>query len=1019
MVTTPDTYPVWKTAKPVVVTNGDVLRYRYAIYSGGKFVEFETAVTRKVAADFTPDDDSVMEAGDCDMVVADTFGNGDRGASNSPNDETSELAGTVLDDALAEGDMDQESFDITSTSLKRESVMDETLESVKRVFLVNYNLPVKIRQNIEKEWIVEWDRDQLSARSEKSIADKMEAVWVGVVTGVMIESSEAKEAAKYVRTDSLDDGQRRTLVEKLTSMSCHPVFVSEETHDAFNVGFCKSVLWPLMHNAQALTHLQEQMRNHQKMWLGYQKVNQLIAAMVCALYKKGDSIWVHDYHLSLLPDAIRSRLVGLSPTIIFFFHCPFPTSEVWRSLPTRTNLLKGVLAANVVGFHTFDHARHFLTACARFIGLQFHSQKGDLGVEYNGRHVMIVVNHVGVETDMVLRESKSEVVLEKAAALKAKHPGRTLIALHEYLQRLNGVTLALLAYERFLDNYPRHRDSVCFVLRCAEIDERLVDTEKSREEVTALVARLQKKHGEGVVDLLTYSTGINGYQNEFTMHDRLALWQACRILIKASVQEGLDKNPMEFVLTKQPPHEGVVMLSEFTTCCAVLNGAIRINPWDVKSVADTIDSALRMNRSERARRRARDEEYVKRRTASEWTYRVLKDADRAKQRGNITMLGAGANKNMGRIMRRGVRLLDPVMMTKSLQWSYKQHRPCLFIFDYGGTLISRENFDLNFKQEFFGVTRKAPDPITKQFLRLLCSSRNNVVFIVSGASAKVLSRNFGDIRGLGMVAENGMYFTWENDEKQLKMTGMAPNSSEPDVLSVKDDEREEDEDENQVSQPFAPKIFQGTHYNAHKQTEAEISTMGNWKTLARVQDFSEWKSIAIRILHNYSNRVAGSRVRLFDNYVSWDFRLSDPEWAKINANHLHEELREALVDYDVQIQVWKGSVNIIPSGMHKGNAVEYILKRVHSAYGRRPGTVCCFGDDAADESMFEVVQDYASEKMRPNALPSEKIKAAFTCIVGKNASKADFFVNGVDDVKALLEEMCRASGLNPESAKAY
>ena len=119
------------------------------------------------------------------------------------------------------------------------------------------------------------------------------------------------------------------------------------------------------------------------------------------------------------------------------------------------------------------------------------------------------------------------------------------------------------------------------------------------------------------------------------------------------------------------------------------------------------------------------------------------------------------------------------------------------------------------------------------------------------------------------------------------------------------------------------------------------------------------------------------------------------------------------------IQVWKGSVNIIPSGMHKGNAVEYILRRVHNAYGRRPGAVCCFGDDAADEAMFEVVQEYANRKMRPSQTLNAKVKSAFTCSVGKNASKADFFVNSVDDVKGMLEVMCSACGLNPEAAKAY
>ena len=292
--------------------------------------------------------------------------------------------------------------------------------SAKRVFLVTYNLPLVIRYTVEQEWDITWDLDQLSARSENSIADKMKTIWIGVVTGVFVESTK-----ENLRTGDLSNEQRRTLTLKLKKMDCYPVFVGSKVHVDFNIGFCKSVLWPLLHNAQALTHLNEQMRDYNKYWLGYQRVNQLIAARVTNLYEEGDFIWINDYHLSLLPQAIRKRLRSESVTIVIFFHVPFPTSEVFRSLPTRTEMLQGILAANVVGFHTFSHARHFLTACARYVGVGSQSQMGDLCINYEGRNVMVCTNHVGLEAAMISREAKSQSVLSKAKALQEKHAGRT------------------------------------------------------------------------------------------------------------------------------------------------------------------------------------------------------------------------------------------------------------------------------------------------------------------------------------------------------------------------------------------------------------------------------------------------------------------------------------------------------------------------------------------------------------------------------------------------------------------
>ena len=848
-------------------------------------------------------------------------------------------------------------------------------------------MPLVIRYTVEQEWDITWDLDQLSARSENSIADKMKTIWIGVVTGVFVEGTK-----ENLRTGDLSNEQRRTLTLKLKEMDCYPVFVGTKVHVDFNIGFCKSVLWPLLHNAQALTHLNEQMRDYKKYWLGYQRVNQLIAARVTNLYEEGDFIWINDYHLSLLPQAIRKRLRSESVTIVIFFHVPFPTSEVFRSLPTRTEMLQGILAANVVGFHTFSHARHFLTACARYVGVGSQSQMGDLCINYEGRNVMVCTNHVGLEAAMISREAKSQSVLSKAKALQEKHVGRTLFASFEWLQRLNGVTLTLLAYENFLETYPRRRANVCLVMRCAEINERRFDSDRTKRECEELVARIKRKFGEEVIDYESSSTGVNGYQFDFSRSDRLALWLASKVLIKTSVQEGLNMNPLEFVLVKEPPNKGVVVLSEFTTSCAVLNGAMRINPWDVKNVAETLYQALQAGEAECYKRRARDLEYICMRPSSEWTKRILLDAERTRRLEDTTDMEE-IRPGQYRVSRRGALKLEASVLLRTMASSRDEGRPCVFLFDYGGTLIERENSNMHFKREFFGVTRRAPTEMTKRWIRALCMNPMNAVFVVSGASAKVLNKNFGEIAGLGLAAENGMYFSWDSGEARKTRSGIKFS--------------EETDDDNQANQPFAPQMVRrkfpqnvGEYKNLNGKGEGISGRQ--WIALANSHDLSEWKGIAIPILQNYTGRCAGSRLRVSDHHLSWDFRLADPEWAKINAKHLQSELLEALSECDVNVEVWKGSVNVIPSNITKGLVVEHVLGEVQSIYGRRAGMVFCVGDDLADESMFEASLEYESEKLPRNRAD---LKQVFTCCVGKKPSVAEYYVNTVKEVQNLLRDL--------------
>lgn len=249
-----------------------------------------------------------------------------------------------------------------------------------------------------------------------------------------------------------------------------------------------------------------------KWWKAYQVVNRRFSEVVANLVSGGDIVWVHDYHLALLPrmlrearnepDVVSERKKVLSPAageeeavkpiqLVFFIHVPFPTSQVFRELEHGEALLEGMLHADVIGFHAFDHARHFLNAAKRILGLSHESLVGGLiGVRHRGTKVLVTVSNVSVETDIIDALLEFPSVKEDAAALQEKHKGRSIIAGIDVAQRLSGISLKLEAFERLLSDYPVWQAKVVLLQRCLIPGNRRVDEADTLREVRTLVQRV-------------------------------------------------------------------------------------------------------------------------------------------------------------------------------------------------------------------------------------------------------------------------------------------------------------------------------------------------------------------------------------------------------------------------------------------------------------------------------------------------------------------------------------------------
>ncbi|KAF0931116.1 hypothetical protein E2562_002475 [Oryza meyeriana var. granulata] len=183
----------------------------------------------------------------------------------------------------------------------------------------------------------------------------------------------------------------------VANFSCLPVYLPSDLHRRFYHGYCKHYLWPLLHYLLPLTPSSlGGLPFDRALYHSFLSANRAFADRLTEVLSPDDDlVWIHDYHLLALPTFLRKRFPRAK--VGFFLHSPFPSSEIFRTIPVREDLLRALLNADLVGFHTFDYARHFLSACSRLLGLDYQSKRGYIGIEYYGRTVTVKILPVGID----------------------------------------------------------------------------------------------------------------------------------------------------------------------------------------------------------------------------------------------------------------------------------------------------------------------------------------------------------------------------------------------------------------------------------------------------------------------------------------------------------------------------------------------------------------------------------------------------------------------------------------------
>ncbi|XP_023765538.1 alpha,alpha-trehalose-phosphate synthase [UDP-forming] 1 [Lactuca sativa] len=603
-----------------------------------------------------------------------------------------------------------------------------------RLLVVANRLPVSAVRRGEESWSLEVSGGGLV--SALLGVKEVEAKWIG-----------------WAGVNVPDEPGQRALTKALAEKRCIPVFLDEEIVHQYYNGYCNNILWPLFHylglpqeDRLATT------RSFQSQFAAYKKANQMFADVVNEHYEEGDVVWCHDYHLMFLPKCLKDHNKNMK--VGWFLHTPFPSSEIHRTLPSRSELLRAVLAADLVGFHTYDYARHFVSACTRILGLEGTPE----GVEDQGRLTRVAAFPIGIDSDRFIHALEAPQVQEHIRELKERFSGRKVMLGVDRLDMIKGIPQKILAFEKFLEENQYWHDKVVLLQIAVPTRTDVPEYQKLTSQVHEIVGRINGRFGT-----LT-TVPIHHLDRSLDFQALCALYAVTDIALVTSLRDGMNLVSYEFVAC-QDEKRGVLILSEFAGAAQSLGaGAILVNPWNITEVAASIGQALNMSAEEREKRHLHNFSHVTTHTAQEWAETFVSEL-------NDTVLEA----------QQRIRQVPPLLPVEEAIDRYLQSSNRLLILGFNATLTEPvDSPDRRGGDQIREMDLKL-HPDLKEPLTRLCSDPKTTVVVLSGSDRGVLDENFGDY-DMWLAAENGMFLRSTRGDW---MTTMPEHSNMEWVDSVK------------------------------------------------------------------------------------------------------------------------------------------------------------------------------------------------------------------------------------------
>lgn len=538
------------------------------------------------------------------------------------------------------------------------------------------------------------------------------------------------------------------------------IFPNDITFQGHYNSFCKQILWPTLHYQIPDDPKSKAFEDHS--WGHYQLLNQMVADKIVEVYKKENGhldpddpenmIWIHDYHLLLVPLMVREKLPNAK--IGLFLHVSFPSSEVFRCFAQRNELLKGMLGANSISFQSEEYVRHFLQTCN---GLLL-ADTNEFGITYEGNFTTISTIPVGIDANSVTELLSMEGVLEWRQLIRERWGDQKLIVSRDKLDRLRGIKQKLLAYEMLLQRNPEYIDTAVLIQIC--IGESQDPNYES--EVMQIVARIN-----ALAENISVSQPVVLLQKDIDFDQYLALQCEAEVFVVSSMREGLNLTCHEFIAATSEK-KSPLMLSEFTGSSQLLEcngeGALLINPWDIRAFSRTFEKLLTMDPKEKLIRWKNCFDIVVTRDSNHWVANCLK----------------AINDSWERNQRQSSNNLIPITIDQFEKFN-KEHSnnegKRLYFFNFETPTAtfsvldnkSRTSAAITSAASAAGKSAYSEPARLASLLSDLLENPQNQVYLISFLKRSVLDRLYRRYPNFGLIAENGGYIKLIGSSKWISI----------------------------------------------------------------------------------------------------------------------------------------------------------------------------------------------------------------------------------------------------------
>jgi trehalose 6-phosphate synthase/phosphatase len=525
------------------------------------------------------------------------------------------------------------------------------------------------------------------------------------------------------------------------------VFPSDTVYQGHYKSFCKQILWPTLHYQIPDDPKSKAFEDHS--WSYYKQLNQMVANKIIEVYKRenGDAdpndpenlIWIHDYHLLLVPQMIREKLPNAK--IGLFLHVSFPSSEVFKCLAQRIDILNGMLGANCVSFQTQEYVRHFLQTCNRLLLVD----TSDTGLTHNNSFIITNTIPVGIDEESLTPLVESEEVSEFRELIRDRFRNNKIILSRDKLNKLRGIKQKMLAYEKFLKNSPENVENTVLIQICSGTS----DDPEFESEIMQIVSRINS-----LPENISDTPPVVLLKRDIEFEQYLALQSEADIFIVSSQREGMNLTCHEFITSTQEKKSPLV-LSEFTGSAPYLEcngkGAILINPWDIKEFSKLIDYLFHMSEEEKRVRWENQFKVVQTLDSKSWVRDCLKSI----------------NESWERDQRRNTCNLKPFTQ-QVFEEAYRNGSGKKLVF------LNLESpsavVDLNDRNTSLSDKSLLSEPTRyiNHITELLRDSRNHVYLItfLKRSDLDILYKRFPNI---GLIAENGGYIKLVGSKRWLSI----------------------------------------------------------------------------------------------------------------------------------------------------------------------------------------------------------------------------------------------------------